>query len=548
MIFFVSGLVPLYRKAIDPATPINAGSGALEILHRRLKGRSGISGQALVMPESMRNSELQRQAAGLGIERFFFADEKVVEKPVSLRQQRWGIEDDSGCEEWVGAAFALPLEKMRWSEVIIVPLENLLVDANAVQKSLRLYFQEGFEICFSTERQPGANWTIISAEVLKALALNHDDLMWARGGLAWALRKPLYPFNVGFYHCPRTRARINVDLRLNRHCTFEVFKRTVDSEFSSPAFSYERWLDESGWEQKYCDQQPETIVVEPSAMCQASCLGCPHNGMDRRQGLMPVGTFKKILESLDVSESRWVFSGCGEPLLNPALSDMISEVSRAPVMLVTSLQRMPAEGFCFSGIDQLRISVDALESQGFEANRPGCSWKNVEAFIADSAVRKAASPDYFPELGVTMVRHSKTEEMILPFLNYWKKVAKPVFSELYFKWPFDIAPDKMQWFQILGENSFLGKIEKTGKIDFTPVKRRVCRHAVLSTTILWDGSVTLCPFDTEGRMAIGNVNRQSLIDIWQSNLARQFRKAHLQHDFAAASPFCRDCRDWYHNL
>jgi radical SAM protein with 4Fe4S-binding SPASM domain len=71
---------------------------------------------------------------------------------------------------------------------------------------------------------------------------------------------------------------------------------------------------------------------------------------------------------------------------------------------------------------------------------------------------------------------------------------------------------------------------------------------LLTATILWDGSVTLCPYDVEGKMVVGNVKTQSFIDIWRSERSQAFRAAHLNLDFAGASEFCGVCRDWYHNI
>lgn len=539
----------LYRQPVDLAAPLSGESSALEIQIKRFSQYSCFAGMVLTLPESDRERSLHKIAQLTGIETCFYDDSKIIEKPLGLKQQRWNLEDDSGCDDLAGIMLAEVAEKHKWSELVLVALENLLVDPAAVEESLKLYFQEGFEICFSAERQTGANWIVLSAEVLRALCKNHEDLMQARGGLAWALRKPLYPFNLGYYHCPRIRPKIFGDLRLNSKRNQLVFNKTFNLSKFESGFSYGEWLNDSGWEKTYTDFQPLQLHIEPSAVCQARCHGCPHNSLQRKQGLMTLQTFKNITSGLSaIEETRIVFSGLGEPLLNPALSEMIRLVEKSSTMLVTSLQRLPADDFYFAGLDQLRISVDALEAKGFEENRPGCNWKNIETFIAEAGARKIDAPDSFPELGVSLVRHEQTESAVLPFLRYWKKVVMPIYSDLFFKWPFDLPADKMQWFQVLGENTFLGQIEKSGTIDFTPVKRRPCRHALLTATVFWDGSVSLCPFDTEGKMVVGNINDDSLINIWRSENARAFRAAHLSRDFAAASEFCAGCRDWYHNL
>ncbi len=545
----MSGLQNLYRSPTDYDTEVCDGQNLVEILWQRFSQAQVISEISLVLPSNMAGSLIAESAKRLGLPIFLFDEKKVEEKPLALRQQRWNLEDDSGCEEWVGAALLEPITQFKWSEVILLPLENLLVEPESVRQSLQLFDQESFEVCFSADRQTGANWTIFSSEVLRAMMLNHEDLMWARGGLAWAVRKPLYPFKLGFFHCPRTRPTFSCDLRFNSLRNRSVFAQSDNKDFDKKSFNYADWLSGSGWEKYYTDFAPANVIIEPSAVCRAACSCCPHPGLQRRQGMMTSETFRLLLAGLEHREEfRFIFSGFGEPLLNPALPGMIELVADCSTMLITSLQQLPAADFPLSAVDQLRISVDALEETSFSQLRKGCNWKNVEKFIADIAAGKIEGKDILPEIGVTMLRSRHNEGLVFQFLQYWKKVARPVFNEWFFKWPFDRPDDKMQWYQILGENTFLGAVEKTTSIDYVPVKRRPCRHALLTATILWDGSVTLCPYDVEGKMVVGNVKTQSFIDIWRSERSQAFRAAHLNLDFAGASEFCGVCRDWYHNI
>jgi radical SAM protein with 4Fe4S-binding SPASM domain len=289
--------------------------------------------------------------------------------------------------------------------------------------------------------------------------------------------------------------------------------------------------------------------LEPSAICRAECFSCPKNKLKRKSGLMPLQTFNKAYSEFDKSsEARFIFSGIGEPLLNPALSDMVSLASTSSSMLVTSLQQMPDSGFNYSALDQIRISVDALEAKSFEKKRSGCNWKNIEQFISEFSALKAEEPDKYPELGVTMVRHGLNQKEALAFLNYWKKVTTPPYQQWFFRWPFSKKPDKIQWYQILGENTFARQLPKTSAIDFTPVKRRPCKHALTSVSILWNGDVSLCPFDFQGKMILGNVNEQNLMEIWHSDKARAIRHAHLSQNLPELPAICAGCTDWYHNL
>ena len=118
-------------------------------------------------------------------------------------------------------------------------------------------------------------------------------------------------------------------------------------------------------------------------------------------------------------------------------------------------------------------------------------------------------------------------------------------------------------------------------MSFEPFKRRPCKNA-FSLTILSDGRVTGCPFDAEGdKFCLGNIKENTLVEIWNSSLAREWRNLHLIKDWIAsdccavsplsfayaqqlpqspiwgASPacndefnfdkdcYCKNCHDWY---
>ncbi len=522
---------------------------ALQILHNRFRDRGIIAGFALAVPDRSEYVELVEQAKALGIKPVSFQVEQVLEKPVSLQQQRWGLEDDSGNDTLIGAALALVQENTGWKTQVVIPLANLLVDAAEVYSSLELYRREAFDACFAEERVPGGSWAIFSDELLIGLMRSHADLMWARGGLAWALRKPLYPFKIGSWHCPRVRARLNVDLRLNSERMQAVYSATAWTDFAASSFSYEKWLADSGWEKHYCDFGPLVIKLEPTSCCSGSCFNCPHSSMQRECREIPAEIADRLVaEYSEGDDVRWVLSGMGEPLLYSDLSGLLRRIGRHQVTLHTSLQRLPDDNdFPWSLLDHVRISTDALAREGFDQVRPGCNWENIEKFLNLARERKKAMPDKFPEIGISMLRHQMTGQQQQAFLRYWKQVTSPVFRENFFRWPFDLPPDPVQWFQILGEAEYGRPGSRTSNIDFTPVRRRPCRHALLSATVLSDGSVTICPYDYEGSHSHGNLINQSLKDIWNSPSAREFRQRHLQLQLVDVQP-CVDCRDWYHPL
>lgn len=546
ILFYADGLQNLYRSNLNLDEVCIGNLTPIEILYNRFKARGIISGYVLALPDEEFFTSLARRAEALGISVQRFPMHKVMEKPAHLRQQRWGLEDDSGDETWLGAVFAAAIADKQWDSLILMPLSNLLIEPAAVFESLELHRREAFDLCFAEERVVGSGWTIFQADLLRGLVKSHDDLMWARGGLSWAVRKPLYPFKTGRYHCPRIRPRLQADLRLNSRRSEYMYSQVAAAGFDSEKFCYANWLADSGWEKPYAEFAPLVINVEPTNNCNATCFNCPHPKMQRPHTYLEKSLLAQVVGQFAAHhEVRWLFSGMGEPLLHPEISELVNLTQGFAAALESSLQVLPPADFPFAELTHLRISLDALEAESFALLRPGCSWQNVETFLNMSREQKKNFPEKFPELGVSFLRHGLNENKQQAFLNYWKQVVKPVFRENFFRWPFQQAPEAIQWCQILGEAEYASAHKRTTKVDFTPFKRRPCRHALLSATILADGSVTACPFDYEGRLSFGNLRQSSFTDLWQSPEYQDFRRQHLQLSFNDDLP-CKNCRDWYH--
>lgn len=483
------------------------------------------------------------------IEIIDFDASKIIEKAYSLNQQHWFLEDSSGNDSWYGAAFAKVFEKNRdWKVAILIPLTNLLIDTSEVEKSLKLHLREAFEISFAEERLPGADWAIFNRDLILGLNKSNPEVMNSRGVLYWAARKPLYPFKLGAYHCPRIRSSINANMRLNSLRALNCYKLTASEGFDSPDFSYGKFLNSSGWEKVYADYAPLQINVEPSSLCYARCQSCPNPSLKRKKGFLTLEALSKAIGDIEDRDQRIVFSGLGEPLLNKDINQMLNLVSNFCVTLHTSLQVMPPDSFPYEALDQIRLSLDSDSQKAFENLRPGCSWENIQNFLESCFELKISYESKFPEIGLDFLRRGSSEADILPFIKKWKRKRKALFNENFFVWPYTSKPDKISWYQISGESTYCGVVKNTSTVDFEPVKRRVCRHGILGINILSDGRLTGCPFDSEGKLfCLGNLKENTILEVWNSDRARTWRESHFAKNFPDSS-YCKNCHDWYRNF
>jgi radical SAM protein with 4Fe4S-binding SPASM domain len=94
-------------------------------------------------------------------------------------------------------------------------------------------------------------------------------------------------------------------------------------------------------------------------------------------------------------------------------------------------------------------------------------------------------------------------------------------------------------------NRYCDQIEDRSVVDVTPLKRFSCAQLNEGISILWNGDVTLCRQDFDGKMVIGNLNNESLDNILKSLKREEIIEAQKSGDFSKGL-LCDKCKEWYY--
>jgi radical SAM protein with 4Fe4S-binding SPASM domain len=73
--------------------------------------------------------------------------------------------------------------------------------------------------------------------------------------------------------------------------------------------------------------------------------------------------------------------------------------------------------------------------------------------------------------------------------------------------------------------------------------RIACGHLIGTCPIAWDGSVEACVWDGDCRNVVGNVNDESLAEIWKRKNEGIVR-IHMEHDWDNLPQMCVGCTTW----
>lgn len=284
---------------------------------------------------------------------------------------------------------------------------------------------------------------------------------------------------------------------------------------------------------------PVELALEITNHCNADCVMCPRQKMTRPKGFMSMALFKKIVDETRPYTEFIFLHLAGEPLLHPSLLEMIEYCGKIGLKCGLStnaicLDEEQARGLVESSLDVLVLSFDGVSKETYEKIRRQANFEktlaNIERFLQLKAGKKK-SP-------YTMIQ-----------LIYQKENFSEA-REFYFKWKkstVDIVRVK-PYLNYPGLDEFQGKIplrtDRDAVVQAGKKKRQEknqpCVLLWRQLAIYWDGTVVGCCMDFLSGAVIGDVNKESLSDIWNGAAMQALRKIHAQGkqmDF----PLCREC-------
>jgi len=243
------------------------------------------------------------------------------------------------------------------------------------------------------------------------------------------------------------------------------------------------------------------IQFESSTACNANCTFCPRCDMTRKQGQMSDELFHKIIkESKEFRNPEIVPFLNGEPFIFSRIWEWLDYMKEndCKVYLFTNAEFMDVDRIIkYTNIRYVCCSVNAGTKETHSKVMRGPNYDVVESKVTE-LIKKAPFQVYVSMVEIEANTHEKEE-----FKKKWGKNA--IFGE--FK----------NWGGMKHD-----KLERTGK-------RVPCLSLLRAITILWDGRVVPCCLDYDGKLILGDANKQTLSEILIST--RWLRKRHKKLDF-----------------
>jgi sulfatase maturation enzyme AslB (radical SAM superfamily) len=263
---------------------------------------------------------------------------------------------------------------------------------------------------------------------------------------------------------------------------------------------------------------PDIVQIESTNLCNAKCVFCPRDEMHRRQGVMDFDLYRKVVDeaaSLGISHLRE--HNYGEPFLDKQLVEKVRYAKSKGIKEVGMISNGSlitediARGMIEAGLDAINISVDAAGKEVFESTRIHLDYDTVIGNIRTLVHLRNEAGQSHPKLILSFVRQNNSADE-QAFIAEWSKIA-----------------DKIH---ITDLHNWAGTLNDKSDVQFP------CYRLWLTFTVLWDGRVSMCCADFDGRHIFGDLRTQTIAEVWNSPMYRAARREHLE---SGGPGICRTC-------
>jgi len=267
---------------------------------------------------------------------------------------------------------------------------------------------------------------------------------------------------------------------------------------------------------------PSHLDVESASACQMRCPMCYTTYMDDSlKGVMKWDLYTRIIDQAALLGVYSVkLSWRGEPLLNKRIVDMVRYAKQKGIREVAFLSnaefldREMAAALVDSGLDWLSVSADGVGEIYNEIRRP--------AIFEETLERVAYMKQYRDGKGLTR-----------PLLRV-QSILSAVEN--------DPGTYRKSWENIVDRiNVIADESRDFNEKDLQWDRYFVCPKPWQRMTIAYDGRVHQCISDYGAKKILGDVNQQSLHEVWHGEPNRKVRAAFLKHRYLEDNEPCSIC-------
>jgi len=269
----------------------------------------------------------------------------------------------------------------------------------------------------------------------------------------------------------------------------------------------------------------EEVRIEPTNLCNYSCVMCPRDKHTRPQSVMNMDLYISIIQQItELGAKKVVLTGYGEPFADPTLEFKI-KIAKYHGLLTyvisnASLFHQPSrydtsktkiQCAIDNGLDELRLSFYGNTETKYSNTMVGGNFKNVLSNIELLKKHKGACEvsHYLLDFdgNETVESYPKIFKDVVDYYEIWK--------------PHNFGNGRN--FRELNTNKTTCGRPQSGPLQ-----------------INWSGIVVPCCYDYNENIVLGDASKDTIIDILNGDAYNKLRQAHIDNDYSKYS-YCDNC-------
>jgi radical SAM protein with 4Fe4S-binding SPASM domain len=277
---------------------------------------------------------------------------------------------------------------------------------------------------------------------------------------------------------------------------------------------------------EYRPDFPLFVRFETKFRCNLHCKMCVHGHPDLEKGYSYAGemdfkTYCRLIDECAEHDCPSIgMNHANEPLLDKDLIERVNYATKCGIMDIHMntnamlLTEEMSKKLLDTGLTRLCFSVDALTPETFKKIRVDANYNKVMAYIDTFLNLKIKRNVELPATRVSLVLQEDNKHEVEAFCEYWVKKVDYVAIQRYVP----ISPFDQE------END-----SRAHATSFSPKEgKQKCSYTWESLFIHGDGLALPCAAHRARKIAVGNIHKNSLYEIWNSPAMEELRKKHKE--------------------
>jgi len=281
---------------------------------------------------------------------------------------------------------------------------------------------------------------------------------------------------------------------------------------------------------------PFLVDIELTNHCNLNCLFCGQQAMTRKKGFMPEGIFRKAVDESAKHQAPLRMIRWGEPFLHPKILDFLAYAKNKNLLVhVTTngllLDKEKMRTFLKLKLDSLIFSMQGATKKEYSLMRNNPFYEKLKKNIIKLVKLRGKQSQPYIHISCTVTNETKIQ--IKKFLNFWGIIVDSV----------GMGRTNLSRFTYEQIKKFetIGKLKEVRKQETIKKIYRPCTEVYQKLSIDWDGKVSACCSDHDNYLTVGDLNKETLGEIWLKSERLQAIRTLLASGGFRTLSLCRTC-------